>query len=244
MSNPFFEDDGPQPPKVLQAPLEIFANLRMLQQSNDPLIIKFAERSQRYQSYLVAADREHNLLALDELIPNDGERYLQNGESFHVEALHEGARLVWECRGEASIGELDNARCYWCPLPEQLTYHQRRNAFRVPLQEGQAVMAELAGSKLGQPLRGQLLDISATGCKLRFQGNFNDTLRSGEVYEHFSVTLPFGTVAAAVELRHLHYEARLDLTFAGMRFHHITGLEQRHIERFVYQLQREARRND
>ena len=41
MSNPFQEDDGPQPPKVLSAPLEVFANLRTLQQSHDPLIIMF-----------------------------------------------------------------------------------------------------------------------------------------------------------------------------------------------------------
>ena len=65
MSNPFQEDDGPQPPKVLSAPLEVFANLRTLQQSHDPLIITFHERSQRFQSYVVEVDRETNKLALD-----------------------------------------------------------------------------------------------------------------------------------------------------------------------------------
>jgi c-di-GMP-binding flagellar brake protein YcgR len=32
------------------------------------------------------------------------------------------------------------------------------------------------------------------------------------------------------------------MTFAGLRFHRMGGLEQRQVERFVYQLQREARR--
>ncbi|MNM99669.1 Flagellar brake protein YcgR [compost metagenome] len=47
-----------------------------------------------------------------------------------------------------------------------------------------------------------------------------------------------------VELRHLHYEERINTTFAGVRFHNLTGQAQRKIESFVYQLQREARRFD
>ena len=32
------------------------------------------------------------------------------------------------------------------------------------------------------------------------------------------------------------------MSFAGIRFHKMSGLVQRNVERFVYQLQREARR--
>ncbi len=49
----FNETDAPQPPKVLNTPLEIAANLRQLMESHDPLIITFHERSQRFQSYVV-----------------------------------------------------------------------------------------------------------------------------------------------------------------------------------------------
>lgn len=69
MFNASNADDAPQPPKVLATPLEISGNLRMLQDSHDPLIITFHERSQRFQSYLVDVDRERNALALDEMIP-------------------------------------------------------------------------------------------------------------------------------------------------------------------------------
>jgi c-di-GMP-binding flagellar brake protein YcgR len=40
------------------------------------------------------------------------------------------------------------------------------------------------------------------------------------------------------------YEEKLDTTFIGARFHRINGQEQRQVERFVYQLQREARRSE
>jgi c-di-GMP-binding flagellar brake protein YcgR len=66
----------------------------------------------------------------------------------------------------------------------------------------------------------------------------------GQVYERFLAKLPFGNMTAPVELRYLHFEERFNTTFAGVRFHNMSGLVQRQVERFVYQLQREARRFD
>ncbi|MNW00108.1 Flagellar brake protein YcgR [compost metagenome] len=93
-------------------------------------------------------------------------------------------------------------------------------------------------------MNGKLLDISATGCKLRFDGNITNGLQLGQVYERFVAALPFGSMTAPVELRYLHHEEKIDTTFAGVRFHNMSGLVQRQVERFVYQLQREARRFD
>ena len=244
MSTPFTEDGGPQPPKVLKTAAEIFANLRHLQDHHDPLIISFAERSQRFQSYLVAINRERGLLALDELVPNDGERFLQKGESFKVEGFHDGVRTTWECQQRVQIGELDGARCYWSGLPAEVIYHQRRNAFRAPLKQGQLLGVELAGDKLGSSIKGQVLDISATGCRLRFPGDLGSRLQAGQVYERLSIKLPFGSITTAVELRHLSYVDKVAMTFAGLRFYRMDGLAQRSIERFVYQVQREARQLD
>lgn len=242
VSNPFHEDDGPQPPKVLTAPLEIIANLRLLQQSRDPLVVTFKDRNQRFQSYLVEVNRERSVIALDEMVPNDGERFMQNGEPFRVEGFHEGVRIAWDCEDPVQIGELEGARCYWSHMPERVTYHQRRNAFRAQLAQGQLVNIELSGTRLTPALKGQLLDISATGCRIRFPGDVSSRLHAGEVYERFAAQLPIGAMTLAAELRHAHYVEKDNMTFAGLRFHRMGGLEQRQVERFVYQLQREARR--
>ena len=79
MSSAFNEESGPQPPKVLKTPVEIIATLRQLQQNHDPLMILFKDRGQRFQSYLVEIDRDRNRMALDEIIPTDGERFLRQG---------------------------------------------------------------------------------------------------------------------------------------------------------------------
>ncbi len=242
MSSPFSQEDGPQPPKVLKAPVEIVANLRQLQQNHDPLIITFHERNQRFQSYVIEVDRDKNLLILDELMPNDGERYLANGEAFNVEAFHEGVRVAWTCEQSVRITDHEGARCYFSPMPLEVTYHQRRSAFRAPLKQSELIKIELTGDKLRTAVPGHLLDISATGCKLRFPGNITSSLQAGQVYERFTARFPFGAMTTAIEMRHVQYEDKVDTTFVGARFHRINGQEQRLVERFVYQLQREARR--
>jgi len=216
----------------------------MLQESHDPLIITFHERSQRFQSFLVEVDKDNDRLVLDEMIPRDGERFLTNGEAFRVEGFHDGVRIAWESHGTLSVSDSPEGRTYEGALPSEVIYHQRRNAFRAALKLSQLVDVEIAGDRLKHSVTGKLLDISATGCKLRFDGDISERLQLGQVYERFAASLPFGTMTAPVELRHLHFEDRIDTTFAGVRFHNMSGLVQRQVERFVYQLQREARRFD
>ncbi|WP_019410179.1 flagellar brake protein [Pseudomonas psychrophila] len=240
----FDAQDAPQPPKVLTTPLEIASNLRMLQESHDPLIITFNDRTQRFQSYMVEVSREANTMALDEMVPRDGERFIEAGIPFRVEGFHDGVRIAWECNNPLSIDTTGEHRCYRGPLPNEVIYHQRRNAFRAALKLAHLVDVNVAGEKLKSAIKGKLLDVSATGCKLRFEGDISERIQLGQVYETFSAALPFGHMTTPVELRYLHFEERLNITFAGMRFHNISGAVQRQVERFVYQLQRDARRFD
>ncbi|MEB0207479.1 flagellar brake protein [Pseudomonas sp. CCC3.1] len=240
----FDAQDAPQPPKVLTTPLEIASNLRMLQESHDPLIITFNDRTQRFQSYMVEVSREASTMALDEMIPRDGERFIEAGIPFRVEGFHDGVRIAWECDSPLSIDDTGEHRCYRGALPKEVIYHQRRNAFRAALKLAHLVDVNVAGEKLKAAIKGKLLDVSATGCKLRFEGDISERIQLGQVYENFSAALPFGHMTTPVELRYLHFEERLNITFAGMRFHNISGAVQRQVERFVYQLQRDARRFD
>ena len=237
-------EDAPQPPKVISTALEISANLRRLKESHDPLIITFHERSQRFQSYLIDVDRDTATLAFDEMIPRDGERFLEAGEPFRVEGFHDGVRIAWECTTQLTIDDKDGHRSYHGALPNEIVYHQRRNAFRAALKLADLVSVKVDGDKIKPAIEGKLLDVSATGCKLRFEGDISERLQLGQVYERFNAALPFGAMTTPVELRYLHFEERLNITFAGMRFHNMSGGVQRQVERFVYQLQRDVRRFD
>ncbi|QLF94573.1 flagellar brake protein [Pseudomonas sp. ABC1] len=244
MSNPFFDEQGPQPPKVLSTPLEIHAHLRSLLENRSPLLIRFANRSTRYQSYLIEINREKGWMALDELIPTDAQALVEAGESFHVESLLDGVRTTWESHPPFYKSEMDNAPCYWTSIPSEINHHQRRNAYRAQLIGPSNAKAALSGKPLSIILEGSLLDMSATGCKLSVKGDMRERLQTGQVYDQLIAQLPFGRVETAVELRHVIFDEKLDTTFCGLRFHQISGLLQRQIERFVYQLQRESRREN
>lgn len=242
MSSPFTEDDGPQPPKVLKAPMEIAATLRQLQQNHDPLVITFTDRNQRFQSYLIEVEPDKSRLIFDELVPNDGERYLKNAEPFSVESSRDGVRVMWKCSNSAQITEYNGLRCYFSALPSEVQYHQRRSAYRAVFKLSELVAVTLTGEKLNATLSGQMLDISATGCKLRLKGDASQMLKPGQVYEQLVAQMPIGAMTIAVELRHIHYDEKLDITLIGARFYRMSGLIQRQVERVVYQLQREAKR--
>lgn len=242
MSNPFAEEEGPQPPRVLKAQAEIYAALKGLMDNRIPLTVRFKERSQRFRTFIVQINRETGWLALDELIPNDGDRFMNNGEAFEIEGNHEGVRIAWSSDLASRADELDGARCFWNPTPQQAIYHQRRNAYRATL-KGQPVIGVLTGKHLKASLQCRVLDISATGCRLSFQGDFS-YLQAGQVYESLTAQLPIGKMETAIEVRHVSFDDKQSVTHCGARFHRMNGLLQRQIERLVSQLQREARQDD
>lgn len=243
MTDLFSEARASQPPQQLTSPIEITSHLRVLMQSRAPLEIKFSGRQQIYQSYIVDVDPSNNRIALDELIPNDGERLLLNGEAFKVVTHRHGVRITWSHSQPALLDTLDNAPCYWLNLPEQMSYHQRRNAFRAETLPEQSLPVQVNSSRLREPVSGRLLDISATGCKVQLKLQ-DSTLEPGHLYESCVLTLPSGKIQLSAELRHQYFDEDSNSTAAGFKFHDVEGTKQRTIERFVYQLQREARRND
>ncbi|KTS97097.1 pilus assembly protein PilZ [Pseudomonas oryzihabitans] len=242
MSGSFASDNAPQPPKVYRSVGEIVGALRPALQHHTPLRITFVRQNQQFQSFVVAIDEAKGLIALDEFIPREAERLLEQGQPFRVDSLHEGILVSWQIDRPVQFSELDGHRCYWVGLPAELTYHQRRNAFRVKLLLNRPATAELLQDIRQIQLRGQLIDLSATGCKLRFPGNVTHLLQPGQLVQSFTAELPMGAITTAVNIRHVTCLDRLEQSDVGVSFHNLNGAAQRQIERFVYQLQRENRR--
>lgn len=231
-------------PQLLSSPIEINNHLRALMDSRSPLELVFNERQQIYQSYIVAVDRDNNRLALDELIPNDGQRHLLNGEPVNIVSHRDGVRISWSHNQIALADTLDGTPCFWLTLPAKIEYHQRREAFRADTLPEQSLDVYIDSHKLSHPISGRLVDISATGCRVKIRSPLEHLgpLQPGQLYETFEIGLPGGNITLSAELRHLQKDDSTLSIFAGFRFHDINGQCQRIIERFVYQLQREARR--
>lgn len=238
-----FEQEGsPQPPREVTAPLEIQSLLKNLQQARVPLEITFEGRSQTCQSFIVELDPINGTLAIDEMIPNIGDKWAGQGEAFQVDAWLEGAHLRWHSE-QAQRVLLADAPAFSTPLPPSLRYHQRRGAYRATVQRSIDTRVELVHAKHQRQFEGELLDISATGCKARLPGNQLKGLQPGERYELSRLQLPDTPLFDInLEIRHREYQEATDTTHVGLRFHQPGAQVQRQIDRFVHFLQREARR--
>ncbi|MFN3578959.1 MAG: flagellar brake protein [Pseudomonas sp.] len=242
MSTLFEQEAGPQPPRIVRSPIEILSLLKNIQQRHDHLTITFTDRAQKFQSFVVQINSDSKQIWIDEMIPRDGDRYAVQGESFRAETWLEGVHMRWQCAGVQKV-MLDGVPAYCAPLPQEMIYHQKRGAFRAPVRRSMAVGMGLGHAKRAISLDGQLMDISATGCKARLSGNRSSALPPGDEFELSYLDLPeTSRVNLTMEIRHVVYDQAADETQVGLMFKQPSPLDQRQIDRFVNFLQREARR--
>lgn len=239
----FEQEIGPQPPRQITAPLEIQSLLKTLHASRTPLAISFDDRSQTFRSYIVEFNVQTGTLCIDELIPSVGDKWAAQGESFRIDAWMDGVHLRWHNSGAVKVLLEDQAPAFSMLPPDQLTYHQRRGAYRAPVHRSIDTCLELIHRKHERCFSGELLDISATGCKMRLSGDLAQALQPGERYELSQLQLEDELrFAVNVEVRHREYLESANETHVGVHFHQPAAQVQRHIDRFVTQLQRDARR--
>src|SRR5690554_8050825 len=95
---------GTQPPREVTAPLEIQSLLKALHAARTPLEVRFEDRAQTFQSYLVELDTASGMLYIDGLIPSVGAKWMTQRESFRADAC--SAASPWRCRrGDARRAE-------------------------------------------------------------------------------------------------------------------------------------------
>ena len=242
MSRLFEQETGPQAPREVRSPVEIFSLLRNLHLAREQLSITFTDRSQKFQSFIIKLDNDSKRIWLDEMIPREGDRFASQGESMRIDAWREGVHIRWDCPGLEKV-MLDDMPAYMAMLPTELIYHQKRGAYRAPIRRSLVVGVQLVHGKKTLSVEGSMIDISATGCKGRFKGDCRSLLTPGDVFEFCQLDLPdIGQVAVEIEIRHAVFDEGSDETQVGLRFRQISAMAQRQVDRFVNHLQREARR--
>lgn len=229
-------------PKQLGDAAVIRSHLHQLQQHRVPLLISFPGHDERYRTTLVSLRRDYNLIAVDELVPFAGAEHLRNAGTFNVVGFHEGVRMAWTCTTGVTPGVLDGLPCYWMAVPGQMDYYQRREDFRVSVVLANLPEVAVALDEQQPELTAQLLDVSVTGCRLSFSGDYRELLKPG-------VEVRLGLRPSArqqlrllADVRHLQYNELRDLSIVGFHFRAPGVGEQKALQQWVFQLQREAHR--
>lgn len=243
MSGFFGEGSGPQPPKILRSVVEQTGVLSQLLEQNKPLTLVFSGRNQRFLTYIAAIDKENSRVALDELVPESGQRMLGLGEPFRIDVYLDGVHIHWKSGLSApAIGQHEGYTVAWLQFPEEMVYHQKRNAFRARTLRDEPVQLKLAGTGLETSLLGHVIDLSATGCKVRLEQLPPAVVQPGQALNDCRLSFPGNQIEVAVEVRHVKIDENNEAATLGLRFLQPDGMAQRNIERYVNHLQREARR--
>lgn len=147
---------------VVTRQASIFAVLRSLQKNRSPLTITFrGHNKQTFTSIILKVDLDEGFFILDEMAPPSGHQRAMDGGIFTAQANDKGVQVVFGGNTVIGAGRNDGAAIYKIPLPKQLLYKQRRDAYRAHIAIADQAEVKLTSYERQKPLVGRIIDISS-----------------------------------------------------------------------------------
>lgn len=229
--------------RTLSSKQQIYSVLSSVQKARTPITIKFEDQERYFTSLILRTELEEGYMIIDEIAPEEGHLFALERRPFSIRGSHNGISLFFRPNVIAGSGIQSNISFYKVPFPKEMIYQQRRGAFRALVARALQINASVTSAERNRTLAGRLYDLSVTGCRINFEGEINPELVRGEQFESCSIMLSDGKMLnCPLILRHTSYVREWDETTCGFEFVGLDKISQKPIDRFVYFLQREARR--
>lgn len=218
-----------------------YLKLFQLMRGHRLLQIRLMGDTQPYQTVLLEVNADEGYLVIDEPFPHDG---LLSG------AFEQGVVLEYESEGFCTrirtvvAGRIDEDGDHYFRLawPEAVEETQRRDQFRLDVTRTWSKEISIDGIA-GQRVCA-VLDLSAAGLRVAFEGNQVDSIYAGRYLHNISLTLSGGEpIRCHLDITHCHYvpDAALggiQTTVAGGRLDGLSDRERETIQRFIHTAQR------
>ncbi len=219
-------------------PERIAGQLDRLQRAHTLLTVTVGGSSDPYNSILLDIDRSGPHLLMDQLHPPAGHEQLLVQRRFRVHARHEGIELSFEGRLTEVITSNGQA-IYRVRLPEKLYYRQRRAHYRAQVGRGNTIPVYLLDESESQ-YSGWLANISVGGIGAHLDAKTLEELDQGVLIPTCRFETPDRIeIASGLEIRFVQSEAQGKWLRIGGRFTRLDRQQERAIQRFVAQLDRE-----
>ncbi|MHC1478785.1 flagellar brake protein [Frateuria aurantia] len=230
-------------PQYLTAPADIYLHLVRLRKSKAVILVSIGG-DRLYRTSLLQIDRDHGLVAVDEVVPLDGNRLLAVAGGLTLSAQSDAGPSFWHVpAGAVRGGVLEGLPCHWLPLPAEIRYMQRRRSFRASFLIGQAPPLTILDEDGRDVIVGEMLDISEHGCRFMIRAavppqwaalGFRLPVRIG----------PQGPAGFELvgEVRHAAELTRGEAFMVGLLFVDVVPAVTRHLSQLVVQAQRARRR--
>ncbi len=230
---------------ILRNAREVHGALQDLITRRCNLTIAFEGNTQLYASMVIRSDRDNRFFILDGLSPTSGDQHAMALERFTIRANLQGVEVIALNNVISGHGKHDGRRIYKVPFPSELVYMQRRNAFRVYLRRGMGAQAQMKTAGRPEALVAEVMDLSATGMKVRVAGLLDPPAQKNEVFHRCYVQVPGkGDFECRAVMRHAVFHRQQQMTRCGIEFQQLDGRTSQRIAMLVNEIERENRRED
>lgn len=229
--------------QLLTKPESIYGLLNRLREHHTPVKLQFSTVEGSYSTIILKVDLKGRFFIIDQVTPNWGDRLMAKSSTFSFEAFYDGCRIASTKIRAVGKGIQDGQAIYKIPFPDELDYFQRRQFYRAQIRRGVDVQVTLASPQLEEPAVGVLKDISAQGCQIQLEGDYQEILQDQAVIENGLITFPNQlAINSIIQVRHVGYDEKNDRSFCGCLFVDLQPMEERKISYAVAEIQREVAR--
>jgi c-di-GMP-binding flagellar brake protein YcgR len=202
--------------------------------------VRIGKGSATYNSIILNVDPSHAQFSLDELNPREGHAKLRIGSQLHIDARLQGVRVMFST-DIAAIEDSNGIAIYQLPLPAKMIYRQRRRHHRARIDQ-QHMFISLP-LPLKHLIRGELVDISASGICSRIKYTDSTRLEEEQAIHAATIALPGQNhITCDLEVRSIRHFPEQGYSLVGSEFIGIPPATQSHVARVVAMLDRHQRR--
>lgn len=220
--------------------------LKQVADSHCLLELRFDDDTGAYQTMIMELVPEHGYLVLDALVPGEGDARTATQPAVHVRTRLNGLDVRFSSR-ITQRGVEDGEPFYKVPYPVTVDYPQRRREHRVTVPIGKSVEVVFDGGG-GRALTGEVRDLSPSGFSARITSGDVQRLQSdagdgAAPRSACELRLPDDeTVQATVDVLHVFPGRGRAAPRLGVCFVALEPRDERRIERYVAELDREQTR--
>lgn len=240
LKNWWQQKNSSKPEPVVATVSEEILHLFRLRREHRLLQARFSGVEDVFQTLLLEVDLEQNRLLLDEPFPHRFPVQGWVGRRIKVATSEGGLATRFESR-VCDIIETDRVSALVLDMPRDIMAAQRRNHFRVTVNQGMPVDAVVRVTGQGN-LAATVLDLSASGIRFAIPGEFQ------LLEEDTRLCLRLGSEAPMVSLlsvRSLMPSPQLDeATEVGAMLSGLNSSQVKTIERFLVRIQRMQRQRE
>lgn len=216
---------------------EIYSLLNKVTKHHALINVSISGKKDIYSSALLEFNKDEAYLVLDELYPEDGNKFLDIGKNLSLQTQYQGAMLQFKTMIEA-INKDDDGAYYKIPIPKSVDFRQRRSTHRVFVGIDETVPISLVTEE-NVMISAELRDISLGGLSIRIDEPAHVSLVEG-------VDIPICLISASelikiktsIILLHVEKAREKGALRIGAAFTSMSNMDRRLLEKFIAELER------